>query len=210
MDMRKASVMVIAVMVCFASLVFIGGCAKKDILKEGSVMQEKQAVVKEEPMVKERPRAGKETADKGTKEAARDATVKEKSSAGTTGKEAKKDKAAPEGVEVKLANIHFDFDKYTLRPEVREMLKQHAELLARHKNYQVTIEGHCDERGTAEYNLALGERRADAAKAYMVQLGVDEKRIKTISYGFEKPLNPGHNEEAWSKNRRDNFVTVRQ
>jgi peptidoglycan-associated lipoprotein len=72
----------------------------------------------------------------------------------------------------------------------------------------VLIEGHCDERGTTEYNLALGERRAKEAKKYFVELGIDGKRIKTISYGKERPLDPGNNEEAWAKNRRDHFVVT--
>ena len=71
---------------------------------------------------------------------------------------------------------------------------------------QVTIEGHCDERGTAEYNLALGERRALSAKTYLVSLGIPAERVRTVSYGKEFPFDPGHNEEAWSKNRRAHFV----
>ncbi len=70
------------------------------------------------------------------------------------------------------------------------------------------IEGNCDERGTVEYNLALGQKRADAAKAYLVNLGVDGKRLETVSYGKEKPVDPGHNEEAWAKNRRDHFTSL--
>jgi peptidoglycan-associated lipoprotein len=105
-----------------------------------------------------------------------------------------------------LENIHFDFDKSALRAEDREILKKHAAWLMKNKDYSLVIEGNCDERGTTEYNLALGERRAEEAKKYLVALGVDEKRIKTISYGKEKPLDPGHTEEAWAKNRRDQFV----
>jgi Outer membrane protein and related peptidoglycan-associated (lipo)proteins len=93
-------------------------------------------------------------------------------------------------------------------PEARETLKQHADKLTQNKNYNVLIEGHCDERGTTEYNLALGERRAKEAMKYFVELGIDGKRIKTISYGKERPLDPGNNEEAWAKNRRDHFVVT--
>jgi peptidoglycan-associated lipoprotein len=78
----------------------------------------------------------------------------------------------------------------------------------KHGEYNVVVEGHCDERGTNEYNLALGARRAGEAMKYFVELGVDAKRIKTISYGEEKPLDPGHNDEAWAKNRRDQFVVT--
>ncbi|MCX5827015.1 MAG: peptidoglycan-associated lipoprotein Pal [Deltaproteobacteria bacterium] len=119
--------------------------------------------------------------------------------------EAKAEAAAP-AVALELANIHFDFDKSAIRTPDREILKGHADWLTKNKDYSLTIEGNCDERGSQEYNLALGERRAMEAKKYLVGLGIDEKRMKTISYGFERPLDPGHNEAAWTKNRRDQFV----
>ena len=105
-----------------------------------------------------------------------------------------------------LTNIHFDFDKSSLRPEDRKILKGHAEWLMKNKDASIIVEGHCDERGTTEYNLALGERRATETKKYLVELGVPEGRIKTISYGEERPLDPGHTEAAWAKNRRAQFV----
>ena len=89
--------------------------------------------------------------------------------------------------------------------EARAIINKHAEWLNKNKGVKITIEGHCDERGTAEYNLALGERRAEAAAKYLINMGIDAKRIKTISYGLENPLDPGHNEEAWAKNRRGHF-----
>jgi len=113
----------------------------------------------------------------------------------------------PAVVEVsKLDAVYFDFDKYTLKPEARGTLKKNAEELMKNKNDTLVVEGHCDERGTTEYNMALGARRATEAKKYLVNLGVEEARIKTISYGKEKPLDPGHTEEAWAKNRRAQFV----
>jgi peptidoglycan-associated lipoprotein len=114
-----------------------------------------------------------------------------------------KEKAAPAEM---FKDINFDFDKFSLRPEAREILKQHADYLAKNKDVNVTIEGHCDEKGTSEYNLALGERRAKEAVKYLKELGISAKRMKTVSYGKEKPLDQGHNEEAWAKNRRDHFV----
>jgi peptidoglycan-associated lipoprotein len=105
-----------------------------------------------------------------------------------------------------LKDIHFDFDKYNIRPEDAEILKENAVLLKRYARVKVQIEGHCDERGTTEYNLALGERRANSAKRYLVSLGISPDRISTISYGKERPLDPGHNEEAWAKNRRDHTI----
>jgi len=104
-----------------------------------------------------------------------------------------------------LENIYFDFDKSNIRPSDRDILKVHAAWLMNNKDYKVLIAGHCDERGTTEYNLALGERRAAEAKKFLVSLGVDESRINTISFGKERPLDPGHNEGAWAKNRRAEF-----
>jgi len=108
-----------------------------------------------------------------------------------------------------LKDIRFDFDRYDVRPEDVGILKENAALLAKYTRMKVQIEGHCDERGTAEYNLALGERRANSAKKYLVSLGIPEGRISTISYGKERPLDPGHNEEAWAKNRRAHFVILK-
>jgi len=114
--------------------------------------------------------------------------------------------AAPAAEPVTFENIHFDFDKYNLKPDAKAELDKLAEFLKENGEATVLIEGHCDERGTAEYNMALGQRRASSAEKYLVALGVEKKRIKTISYGKERPLDPGHNEEAWSKNRRDQFA----
>ena len=103
-------------------------------------------------------------------------------------------------------DIHFDYDDFSLRPDAKKILNKIAEWMIQNTNAYILIEGNCDERGTIEYNLALGERRAKSAKKYLVQLGVSPKRISTISYGKERPLDPGHNEEAWAKNRRDHFL----
>ena len=107
---------------------------------------------------------------------------------------------------VDLKDIHFDFNKANLRPEDKQILSGHASYLLKNKNAKIVIEGNCDERGSVKYNLALGERRAKEAKNYLVSSGVNQKRIKTISYGKERPLDPAHNEEAWATNRRDHFV----
>jgi len=107
-----------------------------------------------------------------------------------------------------LKDIHFDFDKYDILPEDAQILKENAALLSKYPQVKVQVEGHCDERGTNEYNLALGERRANAAKKYLVSLGISADRISSISYGEEKPLDTGHNEEAWANNRRGHFVIL--
>jgi len=103
-------------------------------------------------------------------------------------------------------DIYFQYDQFNLTPEGKETLNKLGEWMMKNASTQVLIEGHTDERGTAEYNLALGERRAHSAKKYLAQLGVNAERISTISYGEERPLDPGHTEAAWSKNRRCHFL----
>ena len=103
-------------------------------------------------------------------------------------------------------NIYFEFDKSTLTPMAQDTLMRHAAWLRENPNAAVTIEGHADERGTNEYNLALGDRRADSAKAFLVDLGVSASRLTTISYGEERPLCGQQDEECWAKNRRGHFV----
>ncbi len=102
--------------------------------------------------------------------------------------------------------VFFDFDKYDLKPEAQATLDLQAKWLMRYPSVTVTIEGHCDERGTREYNLALGQRRASAVRDYLVAFGVSAERVEVISFGKERPEVPGSNEEAWAQNRRG--VTV--
>ena len=102
--------------------------------------------------------------------------------------------------------VYFDFDSSLLREDARPLLQQLAEKVKANKNAKIRIEGNCDERGTQEYNLGLGAHRADAAKKYLLSLGVPSSRIETVSYGAEKPKYTAHDEDAWSKNRRDDFV----
>lgn len=98
--------------------------------------------------------------------------------------------------------VFFSFNKWDLTPESRASLRSQADWLIEHSNVRVSVEGHCDERGTREYNLALGDRRATAVKNYLVALGVDSSRIDAISYGKERPFDPRSTEAAWAKNRR--------
>lgn len=103
-------------------------------------------------------------------------------------------------------DIYFAFDSAALSEVAQQVLRSKADWLQENPDVTVTIEGHCDERGTAAYNLALGERRAQSAKAFLVNMGIDPARLNTISYGEERPVDPGHNEEAWAKNRRVHFT----
>ena len=108
--------------------------------------------------------------------------------------------------QILLDDIHFDFDKSDLLAEARATLDRHARTLRANPNVKVLIEGHCDERGTEEYNIALGERRAERVRSYLESLGVSALRLRTISYGEMRPNDPRHNEDAWATNRRAHFV----
>jgi peptidoglycan-associated lipoprotein len=103
-------------------------------------------------------------------------------------------------------DIQFEFDSYSLSAEAQNILRKKADWLKENPRVTVIIEGHCDERGTTEYNLALGDRRAFSAKSYLQDIGIAESRMSTVSYGEERPLERGSSEEAWAKNRRAHFV----
>lgn len=132
---------------------------------------------------------------------------------GVTTTEQKPAAAAPAPAEAVAApvatfdkKIFFDYDRFDLKPESIEVLNELIAYLKTNPDLQVKIEGNCDDRGTTEYNLALGERRAKSAQDFIVTQGIDPERVSTISYGKEKPADPAQNEEAWAKNRRDEFV----
>jgi peptidoglycan-associated lipoprotein len=122
---------------------------------------------------------------------------------------AKSEEAETAGQEGIFKDIHFDFDKYNIQDTYRSELKSIADWMRKDSAAKLSIEGHCDERGTNEYNLALGDRRAKAVKDYLVSLGVPSSRLDTISYGEEKPLCSEHTEECWAKNRRAHFVVLK-
>ncbi len=146
---------------------------------------------------------------------AEEVTPPQKAASAGTGQEMKPAEAAPSEAAAQSAaassagfdkKVYFDFDKFDLKPEAIETLNELASFLKGNTGLKVKIEGNCDERGTTEYNLALGERRAKAALDYIVSQGINSARVSTISYGKEKPADPNHNEEAWAKNRRDEFI----
>ncbi len=107
-----------------------------------------------------------------------------------------------------LATVHFEYDRFTLSPEARNILAQNADFMRKNENISLQIEGHCDSRGSIEYNLTLGERRANSVKSYLASLGIPETRLSILSYGEEKPVNAGDNESAHAANRRANFVPI--
>ncbi|MEW6003276.1 MAG: peptidoglycan-associated lipoprotein Pal [Nitrospirota bacterium] len=123
-----------------------------------------------------------------------------------------RDIEAPKYIEEKgvFEDIYFDFDRYDIRSDAKPVLEKIASWLLKNTSEKILIEGHCDERGTNEYNLALGDRRAKATKDFLIALGLSPKRIEIISYGEEKPLCTEKTEDCWQKNRRDHFVVLRE
>jgi peptidoglycan-associated lipoprotein len=111
-------------------------------------------------------------------------------------------------LEAPLKMIYFDYDRYFIREDAKPTLEANSNWLQKFKSAKVLIEGHCDERGTEEYNLALGEKRAKSAFDYLVSLGIPQDRLKIISYGKSQPLDTGHNEVSWQKNRRAQFLII--
>jgi len=107
-----------------------------------------------------------------------------------------------------LKPVFFIYDSDTLDDAARQILSENSQMLKKYPQWVITVEGHCDERGSAEYNLALGDRRAQAARTYLVSLGVPADRLRTVSYGKEFPFDPGHDEDAWLKNRRAQFMVT--
>lgn len=126
----------------------------------------------------------------------------------TTGKMPTGEVKEESKAEVAFQKIYFDFDKYFIREDAKSPLEQNSRVLKENSGVKIQIEGHCDERGTVEYNLALGDRRANAARQYLLDLGIPAGQISTISYGKERPVAFGHDEASWQQNRRDEFVVT--
>ena len=202
MKRSLAIIGIIGLIVCLSFMVMTG-CAKKSAVKDQAVSAEEKAAA---DRAAEKAKADADAKARSDQEARLAAEQKAKEEA--EAKVAPQAEAAAVKEELTFKDVLFDFDKFSLKPESRYILKELAAWLTKNKDKSVLIEGNCDERGTTEYNLALGERRAKEAMKYLVELGVDGKRIKTISYGKERPLDPGNTEEAWAKNRRDHFVVT--
>jgi peptidoglycan-associated lipoprotein len=112
----------------------------------------------------------------------------------------------PEGIAFESEDVFFEYDQATLTGESRNLLQKKAGFLKKHPEVQITIEGHCDQRGSSDYNLGLGQKRADSVKNYLLDLGIAGNRLATVSYGKEQPLDPDMNESAFAKNRRGHLV----
>jgi peptidoglycan-associated lipoprotein len=206
-------------------LLFGTGCTKKIIHTEATPYtsieaESKPATIKPE----EKPAAQTETPTpdslsaqeqerKIKEEALREEALRRKSLKEDSLKEAAAPKEASAREEasrtVNLESIYFDFDQAVVRQDQKEIMTKNAQWLKTNPQARIKIEGNCDERGTAEYNLALGQRRADVTKDFLEGLGIASKRMQTISYGFERPLVRGVDETTWAKNRRVDFVLIR-
>ena len=205
----------VALMVLFLWVALFAGCSKRSPVKSDLWVPGEQKAVGQ---AQERALTGDKDA-KGsalheqtlTGQGLREQTLTDRSIDAKTPKTGTRETAGSEAAIPKglqIPDIHFDFDSYTLNPANQEILKAGARAYLEHTGYQLIIEWHCDARGTAEYNLALGQKRADEAARFLTELGVSKERIKTISYGKEKPLDPGHDEAALAKNRRAHFVVI--
>ncbi len=182
------------------ALVLSFGCAKKDVslpTDPQEVSAEERARLAEEERKKEMERQAMEERRLHEERMARERELDQE-----------KKKAQDVIDDIIATRIHYDFDSYELKPQARAELQKIAEYMKKFKNLRLVIEGHCDERGTAEYNLALGERRSRAAYEFLILLGVESNRMQIISYGEERPLDPRSNETAWAQNRRAEFKVL--
>ena len=172
---------------------FVSGCAHKGVVKETEQSQQQT-----QPAADQKTKQMDGQADKKISPE----TVSSKDSNNTQSAES----LLLKELQAKTRDIHFDFDRYLIKTDEKPILKEVAATLRKNGDLKVSIEGNCDEKGTTEYNLALGDRRAVAAKEYLLSEGIQASRIDTISNGKEKPLCKESNESCWAKNRRDHFV----
>lgn len=189
--MRKKLWINVIMLLIIPGFLFTASCAKKTVTSDTDVTQ---------PI---------EDEDLKAKEAAEKARQEELAKQRALEEERLKEEAARIEAarnQFVMEDIFFDFDSFTILPEAQGLLSSKAEWLQDNPDVSVTIEGHCDERGTVEYNLALGDRRAQSAKDFLINLGIAESRLNTISYGEERPVDPESNEDAWARNRRAHFV----
>lgn len=196
-------------------IILISGCAKEQVKPDAGITPEKPAVSASTPKqsatdqsLADRAAADREAAEKAAadraaaEKAAADRAAAEKAAADRAAAE----RAAAEAAKTALKTIHFEYDSFLLSQASRDILYNNADFLLKKYKGKVILEGNCDERGSDEYNLALGENRAKAAKSYLLTLGVPAEQLYIVSYGKEKPVDNGHTEESWAKNRRVDFT----
>jgi peptidoglycan-associated lipoprotein len=195
MKKRMSAVLIAFVFVC--SSLLLSSCAKKQIQVSDTVSP---------------PAAEQKVDDAAKAKTEEEARKRAEEEAAKQARQRELEKRKAFAFQIRMfeyQHIYFAFDKSDLTAESQALLKQKDNWLRDNASYSIRIDGHCDERGTNEYNLALGERRAHAAKKFLMDLGISGDRISTLSYGEERPADPGHNEQAWSKNRRDEFKLIK-
>ena len=191
--MRRVFWMIFALCFVMSGMLFTVSCAKKTVSSDTSLTQSE-----EERLAAERARQ-EELARQRVLEEQRLLEERQRAAA------LQGQGAMTERERFVNEDVHFDFDSSVLSAEAQQILLDKAQWLRRNSDASVTIEGHCDERGTNEYNLALGDRRANSVRAYLTDLGISASRMDTVSYGEERPLDSGHDEAAWARNRRAHF-----
>ena len=238
--MKKNLIIATLVVFACSSVFLLSSCAKKQVVGEEKVVtaapkkvvvkveEEKPPAVEVAKEVKEEEKAIKK-AEEAKIEKLKEVEIAKKKVAEEKAVEEKiaeekiieekivEEKAREEkvwedrrGIRFEAEPVYFDFDKSFIRSEYRPVLREKAGFLKDNPNVRTRIEGNCDERGSNEYNLALGERRAENAKNFLLSLGISPDRIETISYGEERPLAVGHSEDSWAQNRRDDFVIMKK
>lgn len=182
--------------IVLAIVMFVGyGCASKTVpTGQKALTAEEQARLDQEEALKRKEREARiSEEDLAKSRAERERLEREKS-------------LQTQKTALPVSDIFFEYDSYTVQSEDMVKIKEMGEWLKSNSGARIVVEGHCDERGTVEYNLALGQKRAEVVKNHLTKLGVDEKRLRVISFGKEMPADPGHTEEAWAKNRRVHFA----
>ena len=195
MEIKKGHLGVLMVFLLLGGLLLFG-CGKKEIQTEGLDAKPGGEQIQDDDAEKAKKRARVREQELSEQQLREKALAEE---------EARR-KALGVAGEFENEDVFFEFDQFVLSETAKTVLNKKGKWLREHPNAKALIEGHCDERGSTEYNLALGQKRADGALQYLVALGISPSRLSTISFGKEKPLDPGHTEAAWNKNRRAHFV----
>ena len=209
--MRKKLWILMSLMVIVPGLLFTVSCAKKIVQSEPVAEEAAAEAVVDEAALAAQEKAAQEKA--AQEEAARqremqaEEELRQTQLAEQAAKEAEMERAKMASMQMFMnEDIYYDFDSSAIGDMAKEVLSRKAEWLRMATDASVIIEGHCDERGTSAYNIALGDRRAESAKAFLLDLGINADQLSTISYGEERPVDMGKNEESWAKNRRAHFV----
>ena len=213
--MKRNLIIAAIVVFAFSSIFLLSSCAKKQVVteekqvkapaKEAAKVEKEKPAAKEVKEVKEEEEAKKAEEAKIEKLKELEMTKKREAEAKVDEEKAWRERRI---AKVEAEAIYFDFDKSFIRLEYRSVLKEKADFLKDSPDVHIRVEGNCDERGTNEYNLALGERRANSAAKFLISLGISPDRVETISYGEERPLALGYGEGAWAQNRRDDFTVI--